>query len=66
MCEFTVYLVDGTTTEREMVAKNIFAAKNKNGRIVLLGVSGDSVSVENALIEEVSTMKQELILKKIP
>jgi len=66
MCEFTVYVVDEKKTEREMVAKNVIAAKIKSGRVLLLNIMGDTKSVDNAFIEDVSTIKQELIVRKNP
>jgi predicted RNA-binding protein len=66
MCEFTVFVVDDKKTEREMVAKNVIAAKIKSGRVLLLDIMGDTKSVDNAFIEDVSTIKQELIVRKNP
>lgn len=65
MCEFTVYLTGTNGAEREMVAKNIFAAKYREGMVILLDVMGDSKTIDNVTIAEVSTMKQELVLKSI-
>jgi hypothetical protein len=65
MCEFTVYVLDDGTKERLMVTKNILAAKKKEGRVLLMDTFGAITPVENATIEEVSTLSQEMILKKI-
>jgi len=66
MCEFTVYLLGDNSESRTEIAKEIFAAKSKDGDIVLMNVMGNSQIVEGAFIEEVSTLKKELILKKTP
>lgn len=65
MCEFTVYVVDTNLENRQMVAKNILAAKMKEGKIVMLDAFGGSQPVGNVTIHEVNTLKQELILRKI-
>ena len=65
MCEFTVYLLEDGSTERRMVTKNILAAKRKEGRVLLMDAFGDITPVDNATIEEVNTLSQEMILKKI-
>ena len=65
MCEFTVYLLEDSSTERRMVTKNILAAKRKEGRVLLMDAFGDITPVDNATIEEVNTLSQEMILKKI-
>ena len=65
MCEFTVYLLGDSSAERRMVTKNILAAKRKEGRVLLMDAFGDITPVDNATIEEVNTLSQEMILKKI-
>nr|WP_319540612.1 CooT family nickel-binding protein [uncultured Methanospirillum sp.] len=65
MCEFTVYVVDANLQDRKIVAKNILAAKVKEGKIVMLDAFGGSQPVGDVTIHEVNTLKQELILKKI-
>ena len=65
MCEFTVYLLEDSSAERRMVTKNILAAKRKEGRVLLMDAFGDITPVDNATIEEVNTLSQEMILKKI-
>ena len=64
MCEFTVYLLEDSSAERRMVTKNILAAKRKEGRVLLMDAFGDITPVDNATIEEVNTLSQEMILKK--
>jgi predicted RNA-binding protein len=65
MCEFTVYILENGSTERQMVTKNILAAKRKEGRVLLMDAFGDITPVDNATIEEVNTLSQEMILKKV-
>lgn len=65
MCEFTVYLLDDGSAERRMVTKNILAAKRKDGRVLLMDAFGDITPVDSATIEEVNTLSQEMILKKV-
>jgi len=65
MCEFTVYLLEDGSTERRMVTKNILAAKRKEGRVLLMDAFGDITPVDNATIEEVNTLSQEMILKNM-
>jgi len=65
MCEFTVYLLENGSKERQMVTKNILAAKRKEGRVLLMDAFGDITPVDNATIEEVNTLSQEMILKKM-
>lgn len=65
MCEFTVYLLDDSAAERRMITKNILAAKKKDGRILLMDAFGDITPVDSATIEEVNTLSQEMILKKV-
>ena len=65
MCEFTVYLLEDSSAERRMVTKNILAAKRKEGRVLLMDAFGDITPVDNATIEEVNTLSQEMILKKV-
>ncbi len=62
MCEFVVYLVDGSDGRRE-VARNIVAARRKDGKVLLMDAFGSVTSIENATIEEANTFAQEMILK---
>ena len=63
MCEFSVYLVaDGA--EKQLVAKNIVAARRKEGKVLLMGAFGSITPVEGASIEEANTFTQEMLLKK--
>jgi hypothetical protein len=63
MCEFVVYLEDGSKERRE-VTRNIVAARRKDGRVLLMDAFGSVTSVENATIEEANTFTQEVILKR--
>jgi len=65
MCEFTVYVYEDGTKDRLLVAKNILAAKRKDGRTLLMDAFGSITPVESVTIEEVNTISHELILKKI-
>ena len=62
MCEFTVYLEDGAN--RSEVARNIVAAKRRDGQIFLMDAFGAVTPVESATIEEANTFTQELILRR--
>jgi predicted RNA-binding protein len=63
MCEFSVYLVaDGS--EKQLVAKNIVAARRKEGKVLLMDAFGSITPVEGASIEEANTFTQEMLLKK--
>ncbi|MHC1687206.1 MAG: CooT family nickel-binding protein [Methanothrix sp.] len=63
MCEFSVYLVaDGA--EKQLVAKNIVAARRKEGKVLLMDAFGSITPVEGASIEEANTFTQEMLLKK--
>lgn len=64
MCEFKVYVFDEDSNQRLMVAKDILAAKRKEGRVLLMDAFGSITPVEDATIEEVSTLSQEMVLKK--
>ena len=65
MCEFKVYLNEDDQKDRQMLTKGIVIAIQKDLNVILRDVIGNSEVVENVTIEEVSTMKQELILKRI-
>lgn len=65
MCEFTVYLLGDDAKDRQMMAKGILVARRKEGRVLLMDAFGSITPVENATIEEVSTLSQEMILKKM-
>ena len=63
MCEFSVYLMaDGA--EKQLVAKNIVAARRKEGKVLLMDAFGSITPVEGASIEEANTFTQEMLLKK--
>lgn len=62
MCEFVVYLIDGSD-ERKEVARNIVAAIRKEGKLLLMDALGSVTQIENATIEEANTLSQQLILK---
>ena len=63
MCEFSVYLVtDGE--EKQLVAKNIVAARRKDGKVLLMDAFGTVTPVEAASIEVVNTFTQEMLLQK--
>jgi predicted RNA-binding protein len=63
MCEFSVYLVaDGA--EKQLVAKNIVAARRKDGKVMLMDAFGSITPVDGASIEEANTFTQELLLQK--
>ena len=63
MCEFVVYLEDGSKERREVI-RNIIAARRKDGNVLLMDAFGSVTSVENATIEEANTFTQEVILRK--
>jgi predicted RNA-binding protein len=65
MCEFTVYVKNADSVEQEKITRNIVGAIKKDTSVTLVDVMGNSQVVENVYIESVSTMKQELILRKI-
>ena len=65
MCEFKVYLVGDDPADRELVAKGIFVVKKKDEKIMLLDIFGEPKYVESAIIIEVNTISQELILQKV-
>ncbi len=62
MCEFKVFLKSGG--REDAVAEDIVYARVENGSIILKGVLGDSVKVENAEILEVDVEAERLILSK--
>ena len=61
MCEFVVYLVEKDGTRRE-VTRNIVVAKRREGKTLLMDVIGSVTTVDNATVQEVNTLTQELIL----
>ncbi|MCA1917617.1 CooT family nickel-binding protein [Methanospirillum hungatei] len=65
MCEFTVYVKDADSEEQEKITRNIVGAIKKDTSVTLIDVMGASQVVENVYIESVSTMKQELTLRKM-
>jgi predicted RNA-binding protein len=65
MCEFKVYLTGDTPEEKKLVAKEIIIVKIREGRVVLLNMMGDPIYVDSAIIKEVNTMSQELLLQKV-
>ena len=65
MCEFTVYVKNADSEEQEKITRNIVGAIKKNTSVSLMNVLGNAQVVENVYIESVSTMKQELILRKM-
>ncbi|AEB68677.1 MULTISPECIES: CooT family nickel-binding protein [Methanothrix] len=65
MCEFTVYLLGDNQKDRQMMAKDILVARRKEGKVLLMDAFGSITPVENATIEEVNTLSQEMILKRM-
>ena len=65
MCEFTVFLKEADSEEQEKITRNIVGAIKKGNSVSLMDVMCSSQVVENVYIESVSTMKQELILRKM-
>ncbi|HQC00368.1 MAG TPA: CooT family nickel-binding protein [Methanospirillum sp.] len=65
MCEFTVYVKNADSVEQEKITRNIVGAIKKDTSVTLVDVMGNSQVVENVYIESVSTIKQELILRKL-
>lgn len=63
MCEFTVYLEENGSSSRKEVAKNIVAARRREGKILLMDAFGFTTPIENAIIDEANTFTQEMILK---
>ncbi len=63
MCEFSVYLVENEA-EKLLVAKNIVAAKRKEGDVLLMDAFGAVTPVKAASIEAVNTFTQEMLLLK--
>jgi len=61
MCEFVVYLVEKDGSRRE-VTRNIVVVKRREEKTLLMDVIGSVTTVENATIQEVNTLTQELIL----
>lgn len=65
MCEFTVYVKNADSEEKDKITGNIVDAIKKDTSVTLMDVLGNPQIVENVYIESVSTMKQELILRKL-
>ncbi len=63
MCEFTVYMEENGPTCRKEVARNIVAARRRDGKILLMDAFGSTTPIENAIIDEANTFTQEMILK---
>lgn len=61
MCEFVVYLLEKDGTRRE-VTRNIVVAKRRDGKTLLMDVIGSVTTVEDATVQEVNTLSQEMIL----
>jgi hypothetical protein len=61
MCEFVVYMEEKDGTRRE-VTRNIVVAKRREGKTLLMDVIGSVTTVDNATVQEVNTLTQELIL----
>ncbi len=61
MCEFVVYLKGKDGTRRE-VARNIVVPKRKEGKTLHMDVICSVTTLENAIVQEVNTLTQELIL----
>lgn len=64
MCELKVYLKQNTGEEGTIIARGIVAAKVQEKNVIIMDVMGTSQIIEDVIIESVSTMKQEIILKK--
>jgi predicted RNA-binding protein len=63
MCEFTVYLEEKGSSNHKELARNIVAARRKDGKILLIDVFSSTISIENAIIDEADTLTQKMILK---
>lgn len=63
MCEFSVFLV-ANGEQKQLVAKNIVAARRKDGKVLLMDAFGTITPVEAANIEVVNTFSQEMLLQK--
>jgi len=61
MCEFVVFLEEKDGTRKE-VARDIVVAKRREGKTLLMDVIGSVTTVENATVQEVNTLTQEMIL----
>jgi hypothetical protein len=64
MCEFSVYLV-ANGAEKQLVTKNIVAARRKDEKVLLMDAFGIITPVEAARIEMVNTLTQEMLLQKV-
>ena len=60
MCEFKVYLKDGE--KESLIAEDIVYAKYTDDKIILKAVFGDSLNINNAIIEEVDVSNEVLRL----
>ena len=63
MCEFKVYLEE-PGKERMEVARNVIAAKKKDGTVLLVDALGAVTLVNCASIEEADVFSQEMILRR--
>jgi hypothetical protein len=63
MCEFSVYLL-ANGGEKQLVAKNIVAARRKDGNVHLMDAFGSVTPIDGASIEMVNTFSQEMLLEK--
>jgi hypothetical protein len=61
MCDFTD-LEDNR--EKKAAAQDILKARKKDGNVILMDAMGNITKVEDANIEVVDTLMQEMILKK--
>ena len=66
MCEFKVFLKNGGADEKILIIREIVAAKQEAGDVILMNILGNSRRVEGAAIESFNTMNQELILVQKP
>ena len=63
MCKFKVYLEE-PGKERMEVARNVIAAKKKDGTVFLVDGLGAVTMVNGASIEEADGFSQEMILRR--
>lgn len=65
MCEFNVYLTELNSEKRTLLCKGISIAITKDDSVVLMDIIGNSQIIQDVIISEVNTIKQELLLIKI-
>ena len=63
MCEFKVYLEE-LGKERMEVARNVIAARKKDGTVLLVNVLGAVTLVNGASIVEADVFSQEMLLRR--